>query len=104
MKPIEKAVFPVVGMGTRFLSTTKASPKGMLPVVDKPLIQCAVEEAVKAGCIEMMFITGRNKHDIEDHLDEAYELKTKLGMRNKNDLLEHVHDILSPNITCLYIR
>ena len=104
MKPIKKAVFPVAGMGTRFLPATKASPKEMLPIVDKPLIQYAVEEAVKAGCTEMVFITGRNKRSIEDHFDKAYELETELGMRNKNNLLEHVRDILPPNITCLYIR
>ena len=104
MKPIKKAVFPVAGMGTRFLPATKASPKEMLPIVDKPLIQYAVEEAVKAGCTEMVFITGRNKRSIEDHFDKAYELETELGMRNKNNLLEHVRDILPSNITCLYIR
>ena len=97
MKPIKKAVFPVAGMGTRFLPATKASPKEMLPIVDKPLIQYAVEEAVKAGCTEMVFITGRNKRSI-------YELETELEMRHKDKLLEHVRDILPPNITCLYIR
>ena len=75
MKPIKKCVFPVAGMGTRFLPATKASPKEMLPIVDKPLIQYAVEEAVEAGCTEMVFITGRNKRSIEDHFDKAYELK-----------------------------
>ncbi len=104
MKPIKKAVFPVAGMGTRFLPATKASPKEMLPIVDKPLIQYAVEEAVKAGCTEMVFITGRNKRSIEDHFDKAYELETELEMRHKDKLLEHVRDILPPNITCLYIR
>ena len=104
MKPIKKAVFPVAGMGTRFLPATKASPKEMLPIVDKPLIQYAVEEAVKAGCTEMVFITGRNKRSIEDHFDKAYELETELEMRQKDKLLEHVKDILPSNITCLYIR
>jgi len=84
MKPIKKAVFPVAGMGTRFLPATKASPKEMLPIVDKPLIQYAVEEAVEAGCTEMVFITGRNKRSIEDHFDKAYELETELEMRQKN--------------------
>lgn len=104
MKPIKKAVFPVAGMGTRFLPATKASPKEMLPIVDKPLIQYAVEEAVEAGCTEMVFITGRNKRSIEDHFDKAYELETELEMRQKDKLLEHVKDILPSNITCLYIR
>ena len=90
MKPIKKAVFPVAGMGTRFLPATKASPKEMLPIVDKPLIQYAVEEAVEAGCTEMVFITGRNKRSIEDHFDKAYELETELEMRQKDKLLEHV--------------
>ncbi|UOO76098.1 UTP--glucose-1-phosphate uridylyltransferase GalU [Neisseria sp. Dent CA1/247] len=104
MKPIKKAVFPVAGMGTRFLPATKASPKEMLPIVDKPLIQYAVEEAVAAGCTEMVFVTGRNKRSIEDHFDKAYELETELEQRNKEKLLAHVKDILPPNITCLYIR
>lgn len=104
MRPIKKAVFPVAGMGTRFLPATKASPKEMLPIVDKPLIQYAVEEAVEAGCTEMVFITGRNKRSIEDHFDKAYELETELEMRQKDKLLEHVKDILPSNITCLYIR
>ena len=104
MKPIKKCVFPVAGMGTRFLPATKASPKEMLPIVDKPLIQYAVEEAVEAGCTEMVFITGRNKRSIEDHFDKAYELETELEMRQKDKLLAHVRDILPPNITCLYIR
>ncbi|VEJ20829.1 UTP--glucose-1-phosphate uridylyltransferase GalU [Neisseria animaloris] len=104
MKPIKKAVFPVAGMGTRFLPATKASPKEMLPIVDKPLIQYAVEEAVAAGCTEMVFVTGRNKRSIEDHFDKAYELETELEHRNKEKLLAHVRDILPPEITCLYIR
>ena len=104
MKPIRKAVFPVAGMGTRFLPATKASPKEMLPIVDKPLIQYAVEEAVDAGCTEMVFVTGRNKRSIEDHFDKAYELETELEMRHKDKLLEHVRNILPPHITCLYIR
>ncbi|MDO1510555.1 MULTISPECIES: UTP--glucose-1-phosphate uridylyltransferase GalU [unclassified Neisseria] len=104
MKPIKKAVFPVAGMGTRFLPATKASPKEMLPIVDKPLIQYAVEEAVAAGCTEMVFVTGRNKRSIEDHFDKAYELETELEHRNKEKLLAHVRNILPPEITCLYIR
>ena len=93
MKPIRKAVFPVAGMGTRFLPATKASPKEMLPIVDKPLIQYAVEEAVEAGCTEMVFVTGRNKRSIEDHFDKAYELETELEMRHKDKLLEHVRTL-----------
>ena len=104
MKPIKKCVFPVAGMGTRFLPATKASPKEMLPIVDKPLIQYAVEEAVEAGCTEMVFITGRNKRSIEDHFDKAYELETELELRQKDKLLAHVRDTLPSNITCMYIR
>ena len=90
MNKITKAVFPVAGLGSRFLPATKASPKEMLPIVDKPLIQYAVEEAVAAGITEMIFITGRNKRAIEDHFDKAYELETELAQRGKNELLELV--------------
>ncbi|XDZ52684.1 UTP--glucose-1-phosphate uridylyltransferase GalU [Neisseriaceae bacterium CLB008] len=103
-KKITKVVFPVAGMGTRFLPATKASPKEMLPIVDKPLIQYAVEEAVEAGCTEMVFITGRNKRSIEDHFDKAYELETELAYKNKTALLEHVQNILPSNVSCLFIR
>src|SRR5690348_13761021 len=101
---ITKAVFPVAGLGTRFLPVTKASPKEMLPVVDKPLIQYAVEEAAAAGITDMIFITGRNKRAIEDHFDKAYELETELSLRNKNDLLEQVQAATPPGINCVYIR
>ncbi|EGY52439.1 UTP--glucose-1-phosphate uridylyltransferase GalU [Neisseria shayeganii] len=101
---IKKAVFPVAGMGTRFLPATKASPKEMLPIVDKPLIQYAVEEAVAAGCTELIFVTGRNKRSIEDHFDKAYELESELAQRNKTALLAHVQDILPAGVTCMYIR
>ncbi|MCG8993639.1 UTP--glucose-1-phosphate uridylyltransferase GalU [Laribacter hongkongensis] len=104
MKPIRKAVFPVAGMGTRFLPATKASPKEMLPVVDKPLIQYAVEEAVAAGITELVFVTGRSKRAIEDHFDKAYELETELELRNKHRLLDTVRGILPRNVSCLYIR
>ncbi len=104
MKKITKAVFPVAGMGTRFLPVTKASPKEMLPVVDKPLIQYAVEEAVEAGITQMVFITGRNKRAIEDHFDKAYELETELAARNKQEMLDQVHDILPKNVSCIYVR
>ncbi len=104
MKKITKAVFPVAGMGTRFLPVTKASPKEMLPVVDKPLIQYAVEEAVAAGITQMVFITGRNKRAIEDHFDKAYELETELAARNKQEMLDQVHGILPKNVSCIYVR
>lgn len=104
MKKITKAVFPVAGLGTRFLPATKASPKEMLPVVDKPLIQYAVEEAIAAGMTELIFITGRNKRSIEDHFDKAYELETELENKNKQKLLEIVQGILPPSVTCVYIR
>ncbi len=104
MKKITKAVFPVAGLGSRFLPVTKASPKEMLPVVDKPLIQYAVEEAAAAGITEMIFITGRNKRAIEDHFDKAYELETELALRNKTALLEAVQGATPPGINCIYIR
>ena len=104
MKKITKAVFPVAGLGSRFLPATKASPKEMLPVVDKPLIQYAVEEAAAAGITDMIFITGRNKRAIEDHFDKAYELETELALRNKSELLDAVKEATPPGINCIYIR
>jgi len=104
MKKITKAVFPVAGLGSRFLPATKAQPKEMLPIVDKPLIQYAVEEAVAAGITEMIFITGRNKRAIEDHFDKAYELEAELEAANKHALLEFVRNVIPKNITCIYIR
>ena len=104
MQKIKKAVFPVAGMGTRFLPATKASPKEMLPIVDKPLIQYAVEEAVEAGCTDIVFITGRNKRSIEDHFDKAYELETELERTNKNALLELTQNILPEGVNLMYIR
>lgn len=104
MKKVTKAVFPVAGMGTRFLPATKASPKEMLPVVDKPLIQYAVEEAVAAGITDMIFVTGRSKRAIEDHFDKAYELESELERRGKTELLEFVQNLLPKNINCIYIR
>ena len=101
---ITKAVFPVAGMGTRFLPATKASSKEMMPVVDKPLIQYAVEEAVAAGITQMVFITGRNKRAIEDHFDKAYELETELQARGKLELLEQVQDIVPKHVSCIYVR
>jgi UTP--glucose-1-phosphate uridylyltransferase len=101
---ITKAVFPVAGLGSRFLPVTKASPKEMLPVVDKPLIQYAVEEAAAAGITDMIFITGRNKRAIEDHFDKAYELETELALRNKTALLETIQASTPHGINCIYIR
>lgn len=103
-KKITKAVFPVAGMGTRFLPATKASPKEMLPIVDKPLIQYAVEEAVAAGVTELIFVTGRSKRAIEDHFDKAYELETELEARGKTQMLELLRSILPSHVTCVYIR
>jgi UTP--glucose-1-phosphate uridylyltransferase len=104
MKKIKKAVFPVAGLGSRFLPATKAQPKEMLPIVDKPLIQYAVEEAVAAGITEMIFITGRNKRAIEDHFDTAFELEAELETAGKKQLLQLVRNVIPKHITCIYIR
>ena len=104
MKKIRKAVFPVAGLGTRFLPATKASPKEMLPVVDKPLIQYAVEEAVEAGIEQLIFVTGRNKRSIPDHFDKAYELEAELEAKGKDKLLMLVKDIVPPYVSCIYLR
>jgi UTP--glucose-1-phosphate uridylyltransferase len=104
MQKVTKAVFPVAGMGSRFLPATKASPKEMMPIVDKPLIQYAVEEAVAAGITDMIFITGRNKRAIEDHFDKAYEIETELAARGKHELLRTIQEIIPKNVTCIYIR
>ena len=104
MKSIRKAVFPVAGMGTRFLPATKANPKEMLPIVDKPLIQYAAEEAVAAGIDTLIFIIGRNKRSIADHFDKAYELETELEAKHKDKLLKITRDILPPHVSCIYIR
>ena len=104
MKPVRKAVFPVAGLGTRFLPATKAMPKEMLPVVDKPLIQYAVEEAAAAGITDLIFVTGRNKRAIEDHFDSAPELQADLERKGKDDLLALLRDILPAHVNCLYIR
>ncbi len=101
---ITKAVFPVAGLGTRFLPATKASPKEMLSIVDKPLIQYAVEEAVKAGITDLIFITGRNKRSIEDHFDKAYELESELELKNKTEMLKIARNVLPENVNCIYIR
>lgn len=104
MNPIRKAVFPVAGLGTRFLPATKAMPKEMLPVVDKPLIQYAVEETVKAGITDLIFITGRNKRAIEDHFDRLPELEAELEQKGKIELLQTVKSILPDNVNCIFIR
>lgn len=101
---VRKAVFPVAGLGTRFLPATKASPKEMLPVVDKPLIQYAVEEAAAAGITDMIFITGRSKRAIEDHFDKAYELEAELEAKGKQQLLDVVRGVAPGSINCIYIR
>lgn len=104
MKPIRKAVFPVAGLGTRFLPATKAMPKEMLPVVDKPLIQYAVEEAVAAGITDLIFVTGRNKRAIEDHFDRVPELEADLEAKNKTALLDAVRNVIPAHVNCIYTR
>src|SRR5436189_5075197 len=98
---LRKAVFPVAGLGSRFLPATRASPKEMMPIVDKPLIQYAVEEALAAGITEMIFITGRNKRAIEDHFDATPELEATLKSRGKTTLLEAARRFLPTNIHCI---
>ncbi len=104
MRKITKAVFPVAGLGTRFLPATKANPKEMMPIVDKPLIQYAVEEAVAAGITDMIFITGRSKRAIEDHFDKAYELENELELRGKTQMLRRIRDMLPRNVNCVFVR
>jgi len=103
-RALKKAVFPVAGFGSRFLPATKASPKEMLPIVDKPLIQYAVEEAAAAGITDMIFITGRHKRAIEDHFDKAYEIEADLEAKGKRGLLEVVQNVLPAGCRCIYIR
>jgi UTP--glucose-1-phosphate uridylyltransferase len=103
-RPLRKAVFPVAGLGSRFLPATKASPKEMMPVVDKPLIQYAVEEAAAAGITDMVFITGRNKRAIEDHFDKAYEMESELSAKGKTDLVDLIRSVLPRGCRCIYIR
>jgi UTP--glucose-1-phosphate uridylyltransferase len=103
-RKISKAVFPVAGLGTRFLPATKANPKEMLTVVDKPLIQYAAEEAVNAGVEELIFVTSSSKRAIEDHFDKNYELESELESRGKKDLLRIVREVVPANVTCVYIR
>jgi len=103
-KAIKKAVFPVAGLGTRFLPATKANPKEMLPVVDKPLIQYAAEEAVRSGIKELIFVTSSSKRAIEDHFDKNYELETELEKKGKHDLLKIVQEVVPADVTCVYVR
>ncbi|MCU7844727.1 MAG: UTP--glucose-1-phosphate uridylyltransferase GalU [Candidatus Thiodiazotropha sp. (ex Monitilora ramsayi)] len=103
-KKIRKAVFPVAGLGTRFLPATKANPKEMLPVVDKPLIQYAAEEAEEAGVDALVFVTGRNKRSIPDHFDKAYELESELKDAGKTELLQKVQNVLPADVDCIYLR
>jgi UTP--glucose-1-phosphate uridylyltransferase len=104
MKKIRKAVFPVAGLGSRFLPATKASPKEMLPIVDKPLIQYAVEEVVAAGITDLIFVTGRSKRAIEDHFDKSYELEEQLKLKNNTKMLQLLQNLLPKNVNCIYIR
>jgi len=101
---VRKAVFPVAGMGTRFLPVTKANPKEMLSIVDKPLIQYAAEEAISAGINELIFVTSSKKRAIEDHFDKNYELEAELVLRNKKELLETVRGVVPAGVSCIYIR
>ena len=104
MKPVRKAVFPVAGFGTRFLPATKAMPKELLPIVDKPLIQYAAEEAIAAGIDTLIFVTGRNKRAIEDHFDSNQELETALRAKDKTDQADMVRNILPQGVECIFVR
>jgi UTP--glucose-1-phosphate uridylyltransferase len=104
MLSVHKAVFPVAGFGTRFLPVTKATPKEMLPVVDKPLIQYAVEEAIAAGITQLIFVTGRGKRVIEDHFDKSYEIEDVLKARGDQTLLDLVQGIKPSHVECVYVR
>lgn len=104
MQPVRKVVFPVAGMGTRFLPATKANPKEMLPIVDKPLIQYAAEEAAAAGAEVLIFVTGRNKRSIPDHFDKAYELEAELQGKGKQEMLDEVRHVLPRGVHCVYVR
>ena len=104
MKRLIKAVFPVAGLGTRFLPATKAAPKEILPIVDKPIVQYAAEEAIAAGIHQLIFITGKHKRAIEDHFDKAYELESELETKGKHDLLASVRQVLPDQASCVYLR
>lgn len=104
MKKIRKAIFPVAGFGTRFLPATKAMPKELLPIIDKPLIQYAVEEAILAGIDTLIFVTGRNKRAIEDHFDNNQELEAALRLKGKNEQAEMVRNLLPKHVECMFVR
>ena len=104
MKKVRKAVFPVAGFGTRFLPATKAMPKELLPIIDKPLIQYAVEEAIMAGIDTLIFVTGRNKRAIEDHFDNNFELETALRLKGKVEQANMVRNIIPNNVECIFVR
>ena len=104
MQKIRKAVFPVAGMGTRFLPATKAMPKELLPILDKPVIQFAVEEAIEAGITELVFVTGRNKRAIEDHFDANPELEALLAASKKDALLQEIRSIIPAEVSCIFVR
>ena len=104
VKQLKKAVFPVAGFGTRFLPATKAMPKELLPIIDKPVIQYAVEEAIRAGIETLIFVTGRNKRAIEDHFDANVELELALRAKGKNDQAEMVRNILPTDVECIFVR
>ena len=104
MTRVSKAVFPVAGLGTRFLPATKAMPKELLPIIDKPIIQYAVEEAIAAGITEMIFVTGRNKRAVEDHFDANLEMEAQLLAKGKTDLRDMVRNIVPDGISCIFVR
>lgn len=104
MTTIRKAVFPVAGFGTRFLPATKAMPKELLPIVDKPLIQYAAEEAIAAGIDTLIFVTGRNKRAIEDHFDNNQELETALRAKGKDEQADMVKNLLPAGVECIFVR
>ena len=101
---VRKAVFPVAGLGTRFLPATKAMPKELLPIIDKPLIQYAAEEAIAAGLDTLIFVTGRNKRAIEDHFDNNSELESVLRLKGKNEMADRVKNILPSGVECIFVR
>ncbi len=103
MTRIRKAVFPVAGLGTRFLPATKTVPKEMLPIIDRPLIQYAVDEAIEAGCDTLVFVTNRYKHAVADYFDKAYELEQKLEKAGKTELLALIRDVLPPNVRAVFV-
>ena len=104
MKPLKKAIFPVAGLGTRFLPATKSIPKEMITVVDRPLIQYAVDEGVEAGIDALIFVTGRSKRAIDDYFDRSPELEVELEVKGKMDALEIVRNVIPPHVKCFFVR